>query len=97
MSEKKKDLGIFVRGPSIDEHSNVGVRFTETGEVQIGRLYDSAEHAPEHSVGLSLQHENGPVYRVVASEHSGPSMVNSDCYRSNWDTIFGKKQTVGKA
>lgn len=27
----------------------------------------------------------------------GPAKVNSDAYRSGWDSIFGKKQAVGQA
>lgn len=27
----------------------------------------------------------------------GPAMVNSEAFRTNWETIFGKKQVVGQA
>lgn len=36
-------------------------------------------------------------HRTSGQEGKGPAKVNSNAYRSGWDSIFGAKKTVGEA
>ena len=42
--------------------------------------------------GTEPRHPDDP-----AAARCGPAMVNSDAYRSNWETIFGGRAVVGVA
>ena len=45
---------------------------------------------------VRLEHVGKGVARIT-EVISGPPMVNSAAYRSNYDSIFGCKQAVGEA
>jgi hypothetical protein len=71
-------------------------------EPGIARLVSSEQAPPNSSNSIHLRHRYGNLYDVIpfpesASRAKGPSKVNSDAFRSGWDTIFGKKVPVGQA
>jgi hypothetical protein len=53
-------------------------------------------HRPTCGAGKFLR-AAGEAIRASLAGGSGPAQVATPAYRENWDTLFGKKQTVGQA
>ncbi len=66
------------------------------GEVRVDHHDESCARTREVedaiNEGKPVRHPDDP-----QAARCGPAMVNSDAFREGWDTIFGKKQTVGQA
>lgn len=103
MDEKKsKDLYIPV------DSSGTTLKISDTG-VDIGTLKPAVDGAPipsgadyvhltrcgEHLHGETLYSNSNSSEKPV--ERSGPAKVATPAYRSGWDNIFGKSNTVGQA
>lgn len=60
-------------------------------------MMSSKDDVPqEYSECLHLHPISENNYEVVSST-KGPAKVNSQAFRSNWENIFGQRQTVGQA
>jgi hypothetical protein len=90
-----KDL--LLPGPELPDGRVPYLRHRGNHEVEAGvmsPLEEGQEPDPDKET-FRLKPTGGPFYEVVESR--GPSMVNSDAFRSNWDRIFGGQVTTGLA
>ena len=70
----------------------------KTLEALAQRIDRSADaHDRRCGVAVLLRSVSGSIRRAIASGGDGPAQVATPEYRANWDTLFGKKQTVGQA
>ena len=105
MTDKKHegDLKDIVRlgPPESDDGLQPFLRVQDTEEGPLmtagyARPVSDPETVSDDHEVLHLRHLRDGVYSVTAT-NKGPAKVNNQAFRSNWDTIFGGKQTVGQA
>ena len=56
----------------------------------------ATEHRPTCGISV-LMRAVGDAARDALAASRGPAQVATPAYRANWDTLFGKQQTVGQA
>ncbi len=98
MSEEEnagRDMA-FIIGPQSPDGSIPALRVNEDG-VTVGyfTLLRDGESLSGREV-ISLGKRNGPGYEVETlydgrTSPGGPAMVNSQAFRSGWDSVFAKK------
>lgn len=54
------------------------------------------DHRPTCGTAKLMTHISEAARRALGAS-KGPAQVATDQYRENWETLFGKKQTVGQA
>lgn len=57
----------------------------------------AAEHAPTCGTAKLMRVVGDAARNTLAAVHKGPAQVATPAYREHWETLFGKKQTVGQA
>ena len=88
MSEQKKENPVLIMGPQISETERQAVRIDTEG-VHHGVI--SSETNQEGTL-IQAKHLGQNIYEIVAEQRTvKPTMVNSNAFKSNWETIFGKK------
>lgn len=93
MSEQKKENPVLIMGPQISETERQAVRIDTEG-VHHGVI--SSETNQEGTL-IQAKHLGSNIYeviaehRTVAEQRTKPTIVNSSAFKSNWETIFGKK------
>lgn len=56
------------------------------------------EHETHVDCGTTpLMRDLSATIKGAVARGRGPAQVATTAYRNNWDTLFGKKQTVGRA
>jgi hypothetical protein len=88
-----KDTTVIL-GPPVGDATHLAVRCEDGGDPEpiLVNLVPESKAGP--TVPL-MEHVAGPVYKL--SGRKGPAKVASNAYRSGWDNIFGRRQTVGQA
>jgi hypothetical protein len=56
----------------------------------------AAEHRPTCGTAVLMRAVSEGARNTLAA-HKGPAQVATLAYRKNWETLFGKRQTVGQA
>jgi hypothetical protein len=104
VAEEKKgstcpEADVLAVGRTLPDGGVTFIRHKNDHTIESGTIVPLPEGAPPPGVEVvHLEHRNGNEYNVtVAPACDGPAMVNSSAYRSNWDSIFGGRQTVGQA
>lgn len=105
VADEKKRLGcpeadVIALGRALPNGDVMAIRHKSDHTMETGILGISREGEvpPPGAEMVQLKHRAGNEYEVTETvASSGPPMVNSSAYRSNWDTIFGGRQTVGQA
>lgn len=94
----------LMAGPPLPGGARPYVRHRADHSIQTGIMRPVAEGESLGEGAFTLEHIEGDRYAVEevfpeqASDGSkGPAKVNSKAFRDNWDTIFGKKVSVGQA
>ena len=92
-------------GPDLGDGSRPFVRHTADHKLVAGIMTPAQEGQPMASGAFHLEHIDGDRYKVEelpmghvpGAAVKGPAKVNSERYKTNWDSIFGKKLPVGEA
>ncbi len=99
--DKKCECGDEVTlGPELGNGLRIGVRHTEDHQVAVAlvRTIGPEDEIPDDAIALDrIEGDRYRARELTSEERRGPSRANSRAYRNNYDTIFGKKQTVGQA
>lgn len=83
-------------GPKGPNDSTLFIRRKENS-VSLGSISPPKDGAPyDEIVKLKYIEENTYEVETIALNKNGPSMVNSERFKNNWNTIFGR-QTIGEA
>ena len=69
-------------------------RLLEAAASAADRIAD--EHRPTCGTAQLMRAVSGAA-RDALAKSKGPAQVATLAYRKNWETLFGKKQTVGQA
>jgi hypothetical protein len=102
--DSSEKLDNLILGPQVTpDGGRAFVRHNEKG-VCSGVLRPIKQGMPMYGEAVHLQRIEGNLYNVREylpttdnPETSGPVMVNSEEYRTGWDSIFGDKKSVAEA
>ena len=78
---KKKDIDIFIEDRKLDDGTIV-------------RIPHGPDCAKTRAAVARAEGREGP---SPSETKCGPAMVNSEAFKTNWETIFGKKVAAGQA
>ena len=97
-SKKSQDEYVMYGPPCCDEHRAMPCVRSRNGKAEPGLLMPAGEDCdmPEGAEIVKLEHVGQGIARI-AEVIKKPTMVNSQAFRNNYDSIFGCKQTVGEA
>jgi len=90
-----------MRGPDDESERRAESTVTDDERRALEAAADLADraaetHRPTCGAGKILR-ATGEAIRASLAVGWGPAQVATPAYRENWDTLFGKRQTVGQA